>query len=115
MMTDNSTLADYHSRAAIKKMSCWACGSDARIELHHLKPKRAGGSDNGQNMVPLCFVCHSLVDRVPLVSWPLDDWNRALSELPNSSPVMRRLFLKMAATGHDYEANFRNKKGVDNV
>ncbi len=32
-----------YSKAEIKEMSCWACGSDARIELHHLRPQRADG------------------------------------------------------------------------
>jgi predicted restriction endonuclease len=104
-----------YSKAEIREMFCWACGSDARIELHHLRPQRAGGCDERQNIVPLCFVCHSLVDRVPLVSWPIDDWQRALIELQESSPVMRRLFLKMAAVGHDYEANIKAKGVAGNV
>ena len=33
------------------------CGT--KIELHHIKPKSAGGSDDFDNCIPLCFNCHA--------------------------------------------------------
>lgn len=33
------------------------CGT--KIELHHIKPKSNGGSDDFDNCIPLCFNCHA--------------------------------------------------------
>lgn len=33
------------------------CGT--KVELHHIKPKSNGGSDDYDNCIPLCFNCHS--------------------------------------------------------
>ena len=41
---------------------CYTCGGLAD-EIHHIKPKRAGGDDTPSNLMPLCISCHNLVDR----------------------------------------------------
>lgn len=38
-----------------------ACG--VNIEVHHIVPEAAGGSNNIDNALPLCFDCHSEVSR----------------------------------------------------
>lgn len=35
------------------------CGNN--MELHHIKPKSAGGEDTFENAIPLCFDCHAEV------------------------------------------------------
>jgi 5-methylcytosine-specific restriction endonuclease McrA len=34
------------------------CGKVA-VNLHHVIPKSHGGSDHPDNLVPMCFACHS--------------------------------------------------------
>lgn len=36
------------------------CGS--KIELHHIMPKSAGGPDDIDNAIPLCFDCHAEIE-----------------------------------------------------
>lgn len=74
---------------------CWACGSDAKIEMHHIHPRSALGSDHPDNLIPLCFICHSLVDRVPLAKWPIEDLISSFAAMTGGPTVTKRLVLKM--------------------
>lgn len=38
-----------------------ACGTN--IEIHHITPKGEGGSDDIDNAIPLCFDCHSEIEK----------------------------------------------------
>ena len=41
---------------------CRMCeASECALEVHHIKPKRLGGSDTIHNLITLCFRCHSFV------------------------------------------------------
>ena len=37
---------------------CVNCGSDDRIEFHHIVPIKYGGTNCITNVVPLCYICH---------------------------------------------------------
>jgi hypothetical protein len=44
---------------AIRKRHCELCGrSDARLEVHHVITRGAGGPDDPCNLVCLCAFCH---------------------------------------------------------
>ena len=47
---------------------CWACGTPAYVEQHHVIPKRYGGDDSEGNLVALCPTCHDLIDRKGLIT-----------------------------------------------
>ena len=42
---------------------CCLCKKDCgiNIEVHHVEPEVAGGSDDIDNAIPLCFDCHGAV------------------------------------------------------
>lgn len=43
---------------------CACCGTrKSRLEAHHIIPRRRGGKDEAQNLIPLCPTCHKLVER----------------------------------------------------
>lgn len=42
---------------------CVNCGSAEGVELHHIVPLSMGGTNNIQNIVPLCCVCHTAVHK----------------------------------------------------
>jgi len=44
-------------------VDCWACGVPSRCERHHIEPQQFGGKDSPENTVPLCAVCHDILDR----------------------------------------------------
>ena len=45
-------------------MSCSRCGWNEEIcDIHHIVPKRKGGSDDHSNLTYLCPNCHRLADR----------------------------------------------------
>ena len=48
--------------------ACLVCGAKWH-EIHHIIPKCAGGTDEAENLIPLCINCHNSVDRIPLKSW----------------------------------------------
>lgn len=37
---------------------CVNCGSQDRVEFHHIVPVALGGTDTPSNVVPLCYKCH---------------------------------------------------------
>lgn len=37
---------------------CVNCGSQDRVEFHHIVPVALGGTDAPSNVVPLCYTCH---------------------------------------------------------
>lgn len=44
-----------------KNRVCDVCGYDKGIEVHHIKPRSLGGTDDEENLIPLCRRCHKLV------------------------------------------------------
>lgn len=37
---------------------CWCCGHRGKLQKCHIIPKSLGGSENAENIVPLCAQCH---------------------------------------------------------
>lgn len=57
-----------HLRFAIFKeygYRCQCCGRFAkgRLQLHHIRPVKLGGTHSRGNLVPLCRECHELVSK----------------------------------------------------
>lgn len=42
---------------------CKVCGFEIVVEVHHIKPRRDGGSDDLSNLITLCPNHHTLADR----------------------------------------------------
>lgn len=40
---------------------CYNCGSSIDVQYHHIVPLAVGGTNSINNIVPLCYSCHSLV------------------------------------------------------
>ena len=38
---------------------CQRCGSAGPLHVHHLLPRSRGGPDETENLLTLCFRCHS--------------------------------------------------------
>lgn len=61
---------------AVECPVCLLKMSSKRIERHHIKPQRAGGTNDPDNMISLCVMCHDLVDRImpdELYMWMTED------------------------------------------
>lgn len=37
---------------------CTVCGAFTELQVHHIVPRRLGGSDELSNLVTLCAACH---------------------------------------------------------
>ena len=42
---------------------CQNCGTRSNLEVHHQDFRSQGGDDSQENLITLCFVCHSLAHR----------------------------------------------------
>jgi len=64
--TKQEVLNEYHHK-------CYFCGSGENVELHHIIFRRIGGTNEPDNLIPLCDSCHkkfhSLVD--PIIDYLL--------------------------------------------
>lgn len=47
----------------VRQKTCATCGSAEKIELHHIIPIAAGGTNDYYNLVSLCHDCHQLLHR----------------------------------------------------
>jgi 5-methylcytosine-specific restriction endonuclease McrA len=45
--------------------TCQVCGKSPSGQVHHLIPRRSGGSNNLANLTTLCGRCHVLISPVP--------------------------------------------------
>jgi len=45
---------------------CWRCGRREAIGFHHVIPVRFGGQHESCNVIPLCRVCHPVVEKLGL-------------------------------------------------
>lgn len=48
--------------ALIRGRVCARCGTGDDIEVHHVVPRRVGGTDEPANILPLCGHCHSIIE-----------------------------------------------------
>ena len=54
-------------RFKIKKEVCENCGWLKDLEIHHIKPKCEGGTNNPKNYMILCKRCHLKIHRKKIV------------------------------------------------
>ena len=45
-----------------RERKCEACGVTVNLEVHHIKPRRDGGSNEPKNLRVLCVQCHAKED-----------------------------------------------------
>lgn len=48
---------------------CTACYSRSNIDIHHIKTRGSGGTDDSYNLMPLCRFHHIEVDQIGLVKF----------------------------------------------
>lgn len=57
---------------------CVKCGSDDDLVAHHKVPRRMGGLDVLENLVPVCRHCHPAVERQAVaeakLTWERPEW-----------------------------------------
>lgn len=59
---------------------CCKCGSEDRVEYHHRKPLQYGGTNDLNNIYPLCHRCHKEVHRTESEVERLKRENEALKK-----------------------------------
>lgn len=70
---------------------CRHCGELAE-QVDHIIPQRSGGSDEPENLVPLCGPCNALKNKHHLVHGVLLDW-RADAQI--AAPLVREIEFAM--------------------
>ncbi len=61
-----------HIRKAVRKRDGWACQRCGKskggafyslVDIHHIKPRALGGTNELENLITLCKPCHSLTEK----------------------------------------------------
>lgn len=52
---------------------CERCGSTINLHPHHIIPRSAGGGDEDDNLLTLCFRCHVGDDGIHLKKWEITE------------------------------------------
>lgn len=81
------------------KGQCKGCGRQTtKAQVHHIKPRRQGGSNRLSNLVTLCGRCHMTISPVPTFAL-----RRAFGVRKSDIPQARRRI-------HSRITQFQNKK-----
>ncbi len=51
-------IVDPNAIQRARRDRCELCGSNHRLQVHHIKSRGAGGDDAPDNLICLCYVCH---------------------------------------------------------
>lgn len=52
---------------------CLRCGDGLHIHPHHIIPRSAGGGDEVDNIIPLCFKCHVGDEGIHNNKWKIEE------------------------------------------
>jgi hypothetical protein len=106
-------------RQAIKERDghrCCHCGSEVDVQVHHARPRSAGGLTQWDNLLCTCRTCHMLLHRKLLIisgslaeGWIfLDrkgaDTKLAAGEIPNPNPDLLRITFTPPVESRDCES-----------
>lgn len=58
---DKFTCQDCGKKDELDKYKGWEKSGDTILEIHHIKPKNAGGTSELDNLITLCKGCHSRI------------------------------------------------------
>jgi hypothetical protein len=47
------------------QLKCKLCGKSPSSQVHHINPRKNGGTNNLNNLITLCGKCHMLLSPVP--------------------------------------------------
>lgn len=50
----------------LQSCKCWRCGCKNNLEVHHIRPRRFGGSNDKDNLMLLCKKCHMTIENINL-------------------------------------------------
>lgn len=81
---------------------CAFCGDDRVIHEHHIIPRRFGGSDDDENLLPLCPTCHVIVEE----TWD-KEFYEAVGARQDAGEEYVRGVLDAAACINDLDVNGR--------
>jgi len=54
-------LKNHEEAKKLDKYRCVLCGTGYNIHIHHIRSRGAGGGDEIENLITLCFNCHRKV------------------------------------------------------
>lgn len=62
MLGEHKPLSGLETKEIIKERGgkCERCNSTNKLNVHHIKPLRFGGSNKTRNLMILCFPCHMM-------------------------------------------------------
>lgn len=69
----NITFTEVLMMAGQDRFTCIKCGANNYCHPHHIVPKSAGGQDDPDNGIFLCFVCHVGDNAIHDGKWEITD------------------------------------------
>lgn len=80
-----NTITNQQRKAIYRRegYQCAICSSTQHLQVHHAVPRGRGGTDNEENLICLCAVCHGMAhDVMPnnLEQWSQEDMEQAIIE-----------------------------------
>lgn len=73
---------------------CAKCGTRKRLEIHHIKPVVRGGTDDIENLIPLCRKCHKFApdDYIDFLRFLSSPYTPGISAMHHISLAMCEYF-----------------------
>jgi len=92
-----------------KEETCHFCSEGNVLEIHHIVPKRLGGSDDSKNILVLCPTCHEKIERIYN-----DSFFERIYNIPQTGLQTRSMKIKEAYSKHNAKRWGRPKKYTKN-
>ena len=95
-MSVDKTIRPFRNKVSSRKKTlkrdnneCYICHSTDKLHIHHIIPRRRGGTEGADNLVTLCSGCHKSIEAGNLENAVFKCVNRAINQVSGKTTIQK--------------------------